>query len=253
MRGISLLDAFATAIRTVPSPLPLAPFVIVIQAAVVVAVQAQPAVAVTAMSKLPPCAWNVCDVGSMEKKHPVACETVNVLPAIVSVPERAGPSLAATKKVTVPLPLPAAPEVMVVHWTVLEAVHAQPAPAVTVMGVPAPPAAPIDCDVESIEGAHGDGVGVLVGVGVGVGVPVGVGVGVGVGDTVGVGVGVAVGVGVGIGDTVGAGVGVTVGVGEIVGEGVGVAGGGPDGAACDSAKARPAIVTTPLRSPLVFD
>ena len=112
----------------VPLPLPLAPLVIVIQAAVVVAVQLQPWVVVTWTSTLPPCWSNVCEVGLIEYVHAVACVTVNVLPAIVSVPVRSAPELAATENVTVPLPLPLAPDAIVIHVAPLVAVHAQPAP-----------------------------------------------------------------------------------------------------------------------------
>lgn len=59
-----------------------------------------------------------------------ACETAKVLPAIVSVPVRAGPVLAAIEKATVPLPLPLAPDVMVSQDALLVAVHAQPLPVV---------------------------------------------------------------------------------------------------------------------------
>ena len=45
----------------------------------------------------------------------------------------------------VPLPVPAAPDVIVNQAALLSAVHAQPAVVVTVTVVPGPPAAPIDC------------------------------------------------------------------------------------------------------------
>jgi hypothetical protein len=67
--------------------------------------------------------------------------TVSVCPAIVTVPERDVPVLAATVKVIDPLPLPVVPEVTVIHGTLLAAVHAHPAAALTVTGVPGPPAA----------------------------------------------------------------------------------------------------------------
>ena len=67
------------------------------------------------------------------------CVTVTVLPAIVSAPVRAVPSLAPTVKPSVPLPLPLAPEVIVIHDAVVELVHAQPALLVTVTD-PVPPA-----------------------------------------------------------------------------------------------------------------
>jgi hypothetical protein len=67
--------------------------------------------------------------------------TVKVWPAIVNVPVRAAPVLAATVKAIDPLPRPAAPEVTVIHATLLVAVHAHPPAAVIATGVPAPPVA----------------------------------------------------------------------------------------------------------------
>jgi len=58
---------------------------------------------------------------------------VNVWPAIVTVPVRdAVLGLTATSYETVPFPLPLTPPVTVIHAALLVAVHAQPAPAVTV-------------------------------------------------------------------------------------------------------------------------
>ena len=47
---------------------------------------------------------------------------------------------------TVPFPVPLAPDVTVIHDTLLTAVHAQPLPAVTVT-LPDPPLDPTFCDV----------------------------------------------------------------------------------------------------------
>ena len=67
--------------------------------------------------------------------------TLKVAPAIVSVPERLVVAvLAATLKEVVPGPVPLAPPVTVIHAALLAAVHAHPAPAVTVL-LPVPPAA----------------------------------------------------------------------------------------------------------------
>jgi hypothetical protein len=66
--------------------------------------------------------------------------TVKICPAIITVPVRAAPVLAATEKVIDPLPLPA-PEVTVIHGTLLAAVHAHPTAVLTETGFPAPPAA----------------------------------------------------------------------------------------------------------------
>src|SRR5262249_51591446 len=58
---------------------------------------------------------------------------VNVWPAIVIVPLRAAPVFAATEYVTVPLPVPLLPAVIVIHDALLAAVHAHVvADAVTV-------------------------------------------------------------------------------------------------------------------------
>lgn len=62
-------------------------------------------------------------------------------PAIVIAPVRRAPVLfAATEKLTVPLPLPLAPDVIVIHGALLTAVHAQPTGALT-LEVPLPPPA----------------------------------------------------------------------------------------------------------------
>ena len=71
-----------------------------------------------------------------------ACVTVNVWPAMVRMPERTPPVLAATLNVTEPSPLPLAPEVTVTHAGLLSAVQAQPVPADTAT-VPVPPEAAI--------------------------------------------------------------------------------------------------------------
>jgi hypothetical protein len=57
--------------------------------------------------------------------------TVNVCPAIVSVPLRADPVFAATLTPTEPLPVPAAPDVIESQDALLAAVHAQALPVVT--------------------------------------------------------------------------------------------------------------------------
>jgi hypothetical protein len=69
--------------------------------------------------------------------------TVNVWPAIVSVPCRAGPALAAELKLTTPGPFPLAPDVIVIHDALLTAVHAHP-PDVVTDDEPAVTPVPID-------------------------------------------------------------------------------------------------------------
>jgi len=72
--------------------------------------------------------------------HAPACSIVNVWPAIVIVPVRGAPvAFAWTVNSTVSLPDPLAPFVTVTQAALVAAVHAQPAPAVTVT-VPDPPA-----------------------------------------------------------------------------------------------------------------
>jgi hypothetical protein len=62
---------------------------------------------------------------------------------MVRMPVRAAPVLAAAAKVTDPLPLPLVPDVMVSHNALLAAAQGHPAPAVTAIGAPAPPATSI--------------------------------------------------------------------------------------------------------------
>jgi hypothetical protein len=57
--------------------------------------------------------------------------TVKICPAIVIVPFRPGPVVAAAVNCTSPFPLPLAPEVIVSHGTWLAAVQLHPGPAVT--------------------------------------------------------------------------------------------------------------------------
>ncbi len=69
------------------------------------------------------------------------CVTVNVRPAIVSVPCRwLFPKFGATSYETVPLPFPDAPDVIVSQDVLLIAIQAQPAGAVTVTVLLAPAA-----------------------------------------------------------------------------------------------------------------
>jgi hypothetical protein len=129
---------------------------------------------------------------------------VKAWPAIVTVPLRSAAELAAIVIVTVPLPVPVAPDAIVIHGALEAAAHAQPLAVVTLtLAVPAD--APTCTD--AVESVNAQGAGAGVGVGAG-----GAGVGVGAGG-VGVGSGPGAGVGVGVGAGVGEGVGVGVGVG----------------------------------------
>jgi len=93
-------------------------------------------------------------VGFNEYVHPLACETVCVSPAIVTVADRSGPMLAAALNPTLPGPDPLAPEVTVSHDCDGTAVQLQPAGAVTVTDVAAPPAAGTVWAGGAIEIAH---------------------------------------------------------------------------------------------------
>ena len=73
---------------------------------------------------------------------------------MVSVPVRLDELFAATLNVTVPFPVPLAPEAIVSQIALLVAVQAHPPAADTATGVPAPPAAPMDWDVGLIDGAQ---------------------------------------------------------------------------------------------------
>ena len=134
-RGIAsvLIDIEMT---MVPGPVPLAPELIVIHDSLSVAVQAHPAPAVTVIDRVPPPTPTTTGLGASEYVHvgaaAAACVTVNVCPAIVIVPLRSAPVLRATVKVTVPLLVPLAPPVTLIHVALLIAVQPQPAGAVTV-------------------------------------------------------------------------------------------------------------------------
>jgi hypothetical protein len=79
-----------------------------------------------------------------------ASVTVTVCPETLSVAVRDdAPVLAATLYLTVPFPLPLAPDVIVIHDAPLEADQLQPLPAVTVT-LAVPPAEVNDCDVGEI-------------------------------------------------------------------------------------------------------
>ena len=80
-----------------------------------------------------------------------SCVTVNVWPPAVIVPVRdVVAEFAATVNVTVPLPDPLAPPVIVIQVALLAAVHAQPLPLVTVNEL-VPPPATTDSETGEIE------------------------------------------------------------------------------------------------------
>ena len=140
---------FAATLRpTDPLPVPDAPDVTVIHGTPLTAVHEHAAVVVTATVGVLALASTFSLVGAIEYEHGAtnaACVRVNVCVAIVSVAVRAAPVLAVTLNATVPLPVPAAPEVTVSHGALLTAVHAQAAVVVT-FTVPGPAPEGTVCD-----------------------------------------------------------------------------------------------------------
>jgi hypothetical protein len=140
VRGV-VVELAATLKVTAPLPEPLAPPVMVIQLALLVAFHVHPADVVTVTAPVPPSASTDWDVGEIVYVHgAAACVTVNVCPPAVMVPVRGVVvELAATLKVTVPLPEPLAPPVMVIQLALFVAVHVHPADVVTVNEPVLPP------------------------------------------------------------------------------------------------------------------
>jgi hypothetical protein len=128
---------------TSPLPVPLAPDAIVSHGALLAAVQAQPAGAVTATRPVPPAAGCDADSGEIENTQPGDCVNVMRCPATVVVPVREGPEVAATSHVMLPLPLPDDAPCGTIQDTSDVELHGQPLPVVTVT-VTAPPSAPTD-------------------------------------------------------------------------------------------------------------
>jgi len=82
------------------------------------------------------------------------CVTVNVCPAIVSVPTREPAATAPTTYSTFPFPVSLAPEVIVNHDTLLVAVQLHLDGPLTMMSLPGPPFKPIESLVGLIVNAH---------------------------------------------------------------------------------------------------
>jgi hypothetical protein len=143
----------ATVNRTWPSPVPLVGGVRVIHETVDAADHAQPLAVRTSNVPCPPLSSMLALVGDSVKVQPWPWVSVKVRPAIASVALRPGPLVAAALYWTSPLPVPAAPEVIVSHDVLLDAVQLQPAPAVTVI-LPAPPPDPTDAVSGAIVNAH---------------------------------------------------------------------------------------------------
>jgi hypothetical protein len=134
----------ATMNVAVPVPLPGPGLIIATHATLLTASHGQVDAAVTVLVPEPPSEVNERLVGEIDVvQEPVAlCVTVNVFPAMVSVPVRLVVAvLAATRNATVPDADPDAPLVTVSHDVWLAAVQAQPAPVVTAL-FPVPPSPP---------------------------------------------------------------------------------------------------------------
>src|SRR3982751_7082504 len=102
-------DAFGCTEKVAcPLPAPLGDAT-VIQSTEEVAVHEQPGPVVTDATALPPSPVTSRDAGSTAYVQPLACVILNGRAAIVIVPERAGPLLAAIAIWACPLPLPVAP------------------------------------------------------------------------------------------------------------------------------------------------
>ena len=141
---------------TLPFPLPFAPAVTVIHESLLLAVHVHPLDVDTVIAPAPPGRPIFVVPGEIEYEQfcgggggggggggaaAAAWLTVKVRVAIVSVPVRAVPVLAATVKPTDPLPVPVAPDVIVIQDALLFAVHRHALVVVTATGVPVPPAA----------------------------------------------------------------------------------------------------------------
>ena len=147
----------ATVKLTEPVPEPVAPALTVIQVTLLTAVQEQPVVVVTVVDASAPAAGTDWVEGEIENEHPAgSCVTENVCPPTVSVPVRGLVlALAATLKLTEPLPVPVAPLVTVNHpVSLLTPVHEHPDDAV-IVAEPVPPAATTDWLVGASAYVHG--------------------------------------------------------------------------------------------------
>jgi hypothetical protein len=100
-----------------------------IQGSLLDADQAQPFPALTLMVRVPPAGSTFKLSGATSKAQPGDCVIVRTCPAIVAVPVRDGPLVAATVTVREPGPDPDA-GVTVIQSVLLEPVHGHPAPEV---------------------------------------------------------------------------------------------------------------------------
>jgi hypothetical protein len=136
-------DVFGATVKlTEPVPVRPVPLAIEIQLKLLNAVHEHEEVVVTVAELLVPPAATASDVGeTVNEQFAGACVIVKACPAIVTLPVRdSDDELAATAKVTIPLPLPDAPPVTVTQLTLLTAVHVQPVRTVTLTDSVAPAA-----------------------------------------------------------------------------------------------------------------
>ena len=122
-------------------PLPVPDELVAIHETAGCAVHEQPAPAVTLkLTFRPPPAGSEMAGGLIEKLQPV-CVTVTTCVPIVIVALRGAPPFGAALKVTDPVDVPVAPDVIVSHGAELDAAHAHAAGSVTtIVPVPPPPA-----------------------------------------------------------------------------------------------------------------
>jgi hypothetical protein len=155
----------ATAVNaTVPLPVPDWPLPIVSHGTFAIAVHAQVAAdAVTATDPEPPASAMLWPVGAIVKVHgggagAAAWVTVNVVPAAAIVPVRAlVPVLGETVNVTVPLPVPDCPPVMLIQATLVVAVQAQLAADAVTAIEPEPPVSAMFCDDGEMDNVQAGG------------------------------------------------------------------------------------------------
>jgi hypothetical protein len=164
LRAVPVLAVTRNA--TVPLPVPDAPLATVSHETLAEAVQAHvSAEAVTVVDPVPPVSETDCAFGAIANVHggggggaAAAWVTVNVFPAATIVADWVDVAvLATTVKATVPLPVPDAPDVSLIHATLVDAVHAHvPAEAVTAIE-PDPPASPTFCESDESENVQAGG------------------------------------------------------------------------------------------------
>jgi hypothetical protein len=136
--------------RTVAVPVLSAPSTMVSQDVLLEADHVQAGGAVTPTARGFPLGgiWRL--VRPTWKVQLVASVTVNVCPAIETVPFLALPGLGATFNLTVSLPMPVSPRLTNIHEALLTALHEQPLVAETLTSI-TPPFTPIDSPAALIE------------------------------------------------------------------------------------------------------